>query len=331
METMLAILACVLVGQDPAPSGVYQMCNEVEGYSGETLELKDGKVRYWFYSDVQGGKEPKYPLEGTYTVKGETITFEHPDFYAPKRTLAVVNGVSVVWRDDGLKLYKEKQRLQPYAVLIKVEHAVAKDPHDGRPSISSLETEEMRKRDKKEYEERDNDLPEEVRVLLRARSLRGDSNMDVYKREIARARAQPDPKLLAQIAALLGQGSKQRISAMMILEDLFAKTFLVPEPPPFLQDPKEMKTALESLIGALSAAKDRSAVEELVMTFLRVSGAGKIALDIPEAGVRIKLEAKANGAKSYGSSAPKDDIYWVKVMPKVIPACQQWMREQLPK
>jgi len=330
----LAVLFCGLLSQEKAPpaaDGIYMLCREVEGYSGETLELKDGKFRYWFYSDVVTDKEPKYPLEGTYTVKGDSITLTHPDLYSPTRTLAVVNGVSVVWRDDGLKLYKEKQRLHPYAVLLKVEHPVHKDPHEGRPSISRLETEEMRKRDKKEYEERHNEKPEEIRVLLRARSLEGDRHMDVYKKEIASARAQPDPKLLAQIAALLGQGSKERIPAGMILEDLFAKTYLVPEPPPFLQDPAEKKKALESLVGALSAAKDRSAVEELVMVFLRVSGAGKIDLDLPGAGVRLKLEARADGAKVYDSNASVGDIYWVKVIAKVIPACQQWMREQLAK
>lgn len=329
MNSLLAILLCALPQQDP--SGVYQMPREVQGFSGETLELKDGKFRYWFYSDVEGGKEPKYPLEGTYTVQGDTITFEHPDFYSPKRTLAIVNGVAVVWREDGLKLYKEEQRLHPYAVLMKVAHAITKDPHESRPSIRALETEEMRKRDQKEYDERHNDKPEEVRVLLRARSLKGDRHMEVYKKEITRARAQPDPKLLSQLAALLGQDSSEMIQAAMILDDLFVKTFLCSEPPPFLQDPVEKKKALESLIASLGASKDRSAVETLMMTFLSASGAGKADFNIPEASVHIKLEAMANGTKSYDCSASGDDIYWVKVMPKVIPACQKWMTEQLAK
>lgn len=188
----------------------------------------------------------------------------------------------------------------------------------------------MKKRDRKEYEGRYNDQPEEIRILLRARSLQGDSNMEVYRREIAQARTQPDPKLLAQIAALLGRESKKRIPAMMLLEDLFTKTFMLPEPP-FLKDPPEKKKALESLISSLSAAKDRWAVETLVLTFLKASGVGKIDLDVAHGQVRLRLEARADGAKVCASSGPADDVDWLKVLPTVVPACRKWMAEQLPK
>jgi hypothetical protein len=54
--------------------GVYSMCDEVAGYSGEVVELKDGMFRYWFYSDVNNGQEPEYPLSGNYKVSGDTLT-----------------------------------------------------------------------------------------------------------------------------------------------------------------------------------------------------------------------------------------------------------------
>src|SRR5262245_19528277 len=105
------------------PEGVYVMCKEVSGYSGETIELKDGRFRYWFYSDVVSGREPKYPLNGTYRVSGNTLILENDKISAPKRTIAVVNGVDVLWRKDGLELWEKDKRVHPYAVLIRIPTA----------------------------------------------------------------------------------------------------------------------------------------------------------------------------------------------------------------
>ena len=54
-----------------APEGVYTMCRDVAGFSGETIELKGGKFRYWFYSDA-GSPGGPYPLTGTYRIAGNT-------------------------------------------------------------------------------------------------------------------------------------------------------------------------------------------------------------------------------------------------------------------
>ncbi len=42
-------------------------------FMSETLELKDGRFRYWFSSDViiRGGQ--KYPIEGNYAFKGDEL------------------------------------------------------------------------------------------------------------------------------------------------------------------------------------------------------------------------------------------------------------------
>lgn len=42
------------------------------------LELKDGRFRYWMRSDAKQmpGEEVRYPLTGTYTAKGGTVTME---------------------------------------------------------------------------------------------------------------------------------------------------------------------------------------------------------------------------------------------------------------
>lgn len=330
---------CVLMGlllgcQEKLTSiqGVYTMCSEVEGFSEETIELQDGKFRYWFYSDVLVDGEPTYPLEGAYCIFGSTLTLEHPRIHEPVRTIAVVNGVNVLWRKDGLDLWKKEGRIHAYAVLLRVEGITGEPGPDGRPSIAVLKSAKLQERERGEYEGRYNDQPAEVRVLLRARSLRGDSDMVIYKEEIARARAQPDPKLLAQLIGLLGRDSGPAIPAMNILEDLFLETWLLKEPPPFVHLPASKIRAIEDLIGALSSAPDRRALESALMLFLRISGIGKIDLSVPGSGIRIILEVGPNGGGSYGSEgAAANDTDWVKSMSTLIPACQQWMSAQLTK
>jgi hypothetical protein len=108
---------------------------------------------------------------------------------------------------------------------------------DDRPRLEILYTKEMKDREKKEYEERYNDVPAEARVLLRARSREGDPQMQEYKKEIAAAREQPDPKLVGQLVGLLHRNSGADIQVQSILEDLYQETWLIRPEPPFLKDP----------------------------------------------------------------------------------------------
>jgi hypothetical protein len=330
----LLLLAVVLSLQADAklPEGVYSLCEEVAGYSGEVLELRDGKFRYWFYSDVGTDKEPTYPLSGTYAVSGTTLTLDNKEIYKRERTIAVVNGVNVLWRSDGLKLWTDDKRIHPYSVLIHMPGKRDGSAVETRPSIKRLYTKEMLDREKKEYEERYQDRPEEVRVLLRARTKEGDPNMDTYKKEILRARAPLDPKLLAQLVGLLRHDCSDSIEAGSILKDLFQEGWLIKDPPPFMADAASKKKAFESLIEALSAAPDRWALEHTTILFLRITGVGKIDLPIPETGHRIRLECLPNDGGRYDcQGTTTDDIYWVKSISKIVPVCQKWMREQLAK
>lgn len=181
MNLHLLIVGAFLTLQADAklPDGVYTMCAEVAGYSSETIELKNGKFRYWFRSDVNAENEPDYPLAGTYRMSGNTLILENDKSHSPKRTIAVVNGVDVLWRKDGLELWEKDRRVHPYAVLIRAPKETDGSKLDSLPSIKSLYSKEMLAREKKEYEERYNDQPAEIRVLLRAQSLEGDSDLAV--------------------------------------------------------------------------------------------------------------------------------------------------------
>ncbi len=324
------LLALLLQAQPAAVDGVYTMCEDVAGYSGETVELKAGKFRYWFYSDVSSGKEPSYPLTGIYTVNGATLTLDHADIHSKDRTLAVVNGVRVLWRKDGLELWQKEKRLHPYAVLLFLEGVKEGSARPKRPSLDLLTTQEMRDRDKKEHEERYGDLPAEAKVLFRARTMEGDPNMDTYKTEIGKARTQPDPKLVAQLIGL-SNSKRDGIQAQRILSDLYGPSFLIKDPPPFVKDPAARKRALGTLIDGLSSAQDRYCLQGALLVFLRASDTHEIDLEVPEAGITVRLSVQGqDGYRSDSQGTQVGDTQWKKVIDKLIPACQKWMRAQLP-
>jgi hypothetical protein len=92
------------------------------------------------------------------------------------------------------------------------------------------------------------------------------------------------------------------------------------------------KRAFEALISSLPFAPDRNALERVLLVFLRASGVGVIYLEVPETGIRLILEARPSGGVRSASEATKvGNVDWVESMSKLVPACQAWMRAQLPK
>src|SRR5687767_9085259 len=61
----------------PGVEGTYCTALEIAAFSGTVLELKEGKFRYWFYSDASGGQEPKYPVTGAYLIQDGRLTLDH--------------------------------------------------------------------------------------------------------------------------------------------------------------------------------------------------------------------------------------------------------------
>jgi peptidoglycan/xylan/chitin deacetylase (PgdA/CDA1 family) len=86
-----------VAGETPHPiDGVYHLHN---GYQSETLELRDGHFRYWFWTDC-GAKSGDLPLEGRYTIRNNDIVrFDSP---------ATINAVYLQdLKDDFDVLYAE--------------------------------------------------------------------------------------------------------------------------------------------------------------------------------------------------------------------------------
>src|SRR5437867_1889229 len=83
----------------------------------ETLELKGGRFRYWFSSDViiRGG--PKYPIEGSYDFRGDELVLSSGKAFKVRQ----VNGRRVLIWPHAVKDW-DQQQIIPWAhILLPVE------------------------------------------------------------------------------------------------------------------------------------------------------------------------------------------------------------------
>jgi len=86
-------------------------------FSSTVLELKDGRFRYWFVSDVKLGREPEYPLSGDYVFEGNTVVLKERRIYDRVWTFRSLNGALTLWRPAAIDLYDRKQQLDPWGIL----------------------------------------------------------------------------------------------------------------------------------------------------------------------------------------------------------------------
>lgn len=125
---------------DRFAQGVYRSPAEISDFSGTTLELKHGKFRYWFYSDVRSGNEPEYPLTGDYTFQNGEVALSHEQVNQRLWTVDVVHGIPVLWRDDALKAWKEERKIYDYGVLIWTADGI---PEDDFSQVKQLSVREL--------------------------------------------------------------------------------------------------------------------------------------------------------------------------------------------
>lgn len=153
-ELITAIAFLVLGCTQPPPKitnerlaeGVYATPDEISGFSGTTLELKNGKFRYWFYSDVRTSDEPKYPITGKYEFQDGKLILNNK-LNQKVWFVDVVNNIPVLWRNDALKIWKQERKIYDYGVLIWIENEIPEDDlyKLKRVSVRDLYSEENKK------------------------------------------------------------------------------------------------------------------------------------------------------------------------------------------
>jgi hypothetical protein len=82
----------------------------IYGWHKTVIELKDGKFRYWFWSDLGGSYVEG--LEGTYTTEGDKIVLKHQKLIPlmSNWTVRSINGVVTLWSSDGCSSLKSSRR-----------------------------------------------------------------------------------------------------------------------------------------------------------------------------------------------------------------------------
>jgi len=98
--------------------GVYHLHN---GYQSETLELRNGHFRYWFWLDVGGGSRGK-PIEGTYSVAGTRVTLNANIPLGNQRVFHPFKGLNALWQPQSLEAWLGKHSFSSYGVIIRVPH-----------------------------------------------------------------------------------------------------------------------------------------------------------------------------------------------------------------
>lgn len=74
--------------------GVY---GHVDPYNKEIVELRGGRFRYWFSSDVKSNSDPHYPLSGRYDFNDGVLVLRHQQIYEPKFQFRIFEGVATLW------------------------------------------------------------------------------------------------------------------------------------------------------------------------------------------------------------------------------------------
>ena len=90
----------------------------------ETLELKDGRFRYWFSSDVIIRDGPKYPIGGSYDSRGDELVLSSGKVFK----LRQVNGRRVLIWPHAVEDWDRQQIIPSAHILLPVESIDSEPP-----------------------------------------------------------------------------------------------------------------------------------------------------------------------------------------------------------
>jgi hypothetical protein len=106
-----------------AGSQVFMLPQE-GGFQQEILELKNGQFRYWFSSDVIDLNPTKYPIEGSYEIKGNQLVLSNGSTY----TVRLLHGVRSFWRPGAVDYWDHHQIIDVYGILLPVKSIKSEKP-----------------------------------------------------------------------------------------------------------------------------------------------------------------------------------------------------------
>ena len=117
---------------DQPNSQVFVLGHE-SGFQNETLELADGRFRYWFSSDIARAPGPAYPLEGTYSLNETNLVLSNGQAYSIRQ----MKGIKTLWKPDAVDRWNRQKIIPNYGILLPVPSIKST-----KPSLHPLFTDE---------------------------------------------------------------------------------------------------------------------------------------------------------------------------------------------
>lgn len=126
--TLIAIVgASCVTKQDRVaewPNSQVFMLSQEAGFQLETIELKDGRFRYWFSGDVITENMRRYPIKGTYKTEGGQLKLSSGTSY----TFRQMGHVSTLWKPRAVQLWSDHQIIDFYGIFVPVESRHSETP-----------------------------------------------------------------------------------------------------------------------------------------------------------------------------------------------------------
>jgi len=119
---MLALTSCAVHKASVAPWGssqVFKLTRQA-GMQWETLELREGRFRYWLSTDVIYRNRPTYPVEGDYKIRGDKLNLSSGQTYIVRQ----LHGIPTLWKSG----YSQRNDINPYGILLPVEDIDSPEP-----------------------------------------------------------------------------------------------------------------------------------------------------------------------------------------------------------
>ena len=118
VSTLLLATVSSFAGLPVQPSnlqeGVYA---HTDPYNKEIVELKHGRFRYWFSSDMKTNVDPSYPLSGRYDFRDGVVVLHSQEIYQPKFRFRIFKGVATLWNKMALDHWKNHPNDQQFRTL----------------------------------------------------------------------------------------------------------------------------------------------------------------------------------------------------------------------
>lgn len=99
--------------------GVY---GHVDPYNKEIVELRGGRFRYWFSSDVKSNSDPHYPLSGRYDFNDGVLVLRHQQIYEPKFQFRIFKSLATLWNKTALDYWESHPNDQQFRTLFKQQY-----------------------------------------------------------------------------------------------------------------------------------------------------------------------------------------------------------------